>query len=270
MANIIKIPCGQNQGQNLLPFSDINNIKTYCTPHNFTYSMNSDNEWGEYTPHTPSWATANYWMDENLVPNSASPSWTLTDNGTTVKLRWNKYTADGRGTITHNDSTGIEEFTCYIVGKNLGTGSGRDVALLWTTADTYGPGDDPSYGTYHCIELFDCYQNQIGISYFNGTTSQGGSKRITPDSNRNYHIFAFKWRYVFEGCPCTLNVDGTSDSFQIPSFSPSKIHGTYFPAVAETASLSYDWDIKLIAFLNVAEPDEVIANNVNILRMIYQ
>lgn len=267
MANIIKIPCGQNQGQNLLPFSDINNIKTYCTPHNFTYSMNSDHQWGEYTPHTPSWATTNYWMNENLVPDSSDPTWALTDDGTTVHLEWNKYTDKGRGKITHNGNSGLEEFTCYIVGKKLGT-SGDIYRLLWTASDSYGPGEAPSYDSYHCIHLFDCYQNQIGITYFNGTTSQSGSKRITPDSNRNYNVFAFKWKYVFEGCPCTLNVDGTSDSFEIPGH--SRIYGTYFPAYANTAPIASNWDIKLIAFLNVAEPDDIISNNVNILRMIYQ
>ena len=263
MANIIKIPCGQNQGQNLLPYSNISNIKTYCTPHNFTYSMNSDNEWGEYTPNTPSWATTNYWMNRNLVPDSSNPSWSLTDNGTTVNLYWNKFTAEGRGKITHS----LGQFTCYIVGKNLSTGSSGDISLLWAASDSYGPGDAPTYDTYHCIELFDCYQNQIGISYFYGASTLG-HKRITPDPNRNYHVFAFKRSYVSGECRCTLNVDGTSDSFQIPNY--SSVQGTYFPAFANTASLTSNWDIKLIAFLNVAESDEVIANNVNVLRMIYQ
>lgn len=266
MANIIKIPCGQTQGQNLLPFSDISNIKTYCTPHNFTYSMNSDNEWGEYTPNTPSWATTNYWMDENLVPNSASPSWSLTNNGTTVHLYWG-HNSDGRGIITHN--TGLLEFTCYIVGK-ISDGEGtRNKSLLWLASDTYGPDDPPAYDTFHKMDLFNHSDNQIGITYFYGATTASGSRRITPDSNRNYHIFAFKWRYVSGGCPCTLNVDGTSDSFQIPS--SSKVYKSYFPASATgSAAPISEWDIKLIAFLNVAESDEVIANNVNVLRMIYQ
>lgn len=258
MANIIKIPCVQYR--DLLPFSDISNIKTYCTPYNFTYSMESDeHEWGEWTPSSPAWATTNYWMNRNLVPNSSDPSWSLTDNGNTVHL-YHFRTSDGSGVITPYSSTQI---TCYIVGKKVGVGSSNS-SLFWLSSDNTNP---PPYDTYHHINLFDYKNNQIGIRYFYGATVTGSSY-ISPDPNREYHIFAFKWRYDLSECPCTLNVDGTSDSFQTPGgYSIKKI---YFPASSVTANIDSSWDIKLIAFLKVAEPDEVIANNVNMLRMIYQ
>ena len=268
MANIIKIPCGQNQGQNLLPFSDISHIRTYCTPYNFTYSMTADNEWGEYTPNTPAWATTNYWMNQNFVPNNSSPSWALTDNGTTVHLLWTYYRdTTSSGTITFDissTSSPISEFTCYIVGK---FDSGNLKSLFWLSRSTWEHPDDPD--AFFHIGLFNHYNDQIGIEYKYGwAQGQSGSRYIQPDSNRNYHVFAFKWTRDPNGCPCTLNVDGTSDSFQTPT--DFVILKSYFPAGGLTQDNISEWDIKLIAFLDVAESDDVIANNVNILRMIYQ
>ena len=275
MANIIKIPCGQYQGQNLLPFSDINHIKTYCTPHNFTYSMNSDHEWGEYTPNSPSWATTNYWMNENLVPvDSPYLSLSSIDDGTTIRLHWYSFnssiTDEGRATIKHPAVQSSRELTYFIVGKRISDSDINYAVLSLTEEQVTGdyPHDPDDFFYVHLFNYNPNNKSEIGVKYSYGwDTSQFGKKYIQSDSNRNYHVFAFKTKLVNGDCPGTLNIDGTLDSFQIPlsafgstSFFPAGGHSQWYSA----------WDIKLIAVLDVAESDEVISNNVNILRMIYQ
>lgn len=255
MANIIRIP----HIQNLLPFSNIRNIRTYCTPYNFTYSMGApEHEWGEWTPQSPIWASDNSWMDRNLVPDSSDPSWSLIDNGYTVRISPD----GGSGTIYHynyyySEPAYVKEITCYIVAKPLSTGTSL-FRLSCSIPDSV-----------YNINLFNYRSGtprKIGITYFLDDNTSASRYIENIDSNRNYHIFVFKGiRNEISQSDFTINVDGISDSFKA-----SPCRGFVKSVFPFNSSATTSWDIKLIAFLPIAESDEVIANNVDILRMIYQ
>ena len=259
MANIIKIP----HIQSLLPFSKSSNIRTYCTPYNFTYSMNSpEHEWGEWTPQSPAWASVNSGMNRNLVPDSSNPSWSLVDDGSTVRIS----PTDGSGIIYHyNYYYSRPEYerniTCYLVAKPTSLPMFGDEALLRVSCNI------PD-SVYH-INLFEFptegSRNRIGISYVLNDNIAANRYLNIVGSAQDYHIFVFKGiSNEIEQSAFTINVDGTSDSFAAPPcFGFVK---SFFPY---DSSSTTSWDIKLIAFLPVAESDEVIANNVNILRTMY-
>lgn len=252
MANIIRIP----RSQNLLPFSDIRRIRTYCTPYNFTYSMESpEHEWGEWTEHSPSY---NSWMNRNFVPDSSDPSWSLIDNGDTVRISPD----DGSGTIYHynyyySEPDYEKEITCYIVAKPQSVGTSL-FRLSCSIPDSV-----------YSIDLFNYPIGQpkkIGINYLLDDNTPASRYIENIDSTKDYHIFVFKGiRNEISQSDFTINVDGISDSFKA-----SPCRGFVKSTFPYKSSATASWDIKLIAFLPVAESDEVIANNVNILRMIYQ
>lgn len=245
MANIIKIP----HIQNALPFSNLNDIDTYCTAQNFTYSMTNYNQWGEYIEFdTPL----------NFLPDSSNPSWTLLDDGTAVRLS----PTQGSGTIWHfskNVYRYRDRITCYIVAKPTATTSPAN-ALLKLSCDTSGDA--------YSIDLFDWTSSQIGIRYMLNDNNPTTRYLSASDVTTKYHIFAFKGIcHSSAKSDFTLNVNGTFDSFQAPNC--FGFVRSMFPW-RSSASLTTSWDIKLIAFLSgVAESDEVIANNIDVLRTIY-
>lgn len=260
MANIIKIPFVTPGVRNLLPYSYAGDVRTFCTPYNYTYSMSSpDHEWGEWTPESPNWTPYTYWINRNFIPDSSNPSWDLTENGTTVQISPN----NGSGTIHHyprdySQKAYEHEITCYIVAKPRL--SGGALFKLWCYIPPTGTGD--------FISLFKCPsgQNKIGIDYYlaNGASGERYIGNIV-GLTQKYHVFVFRGVYnTYTQSDFAINVDGTFDAFKAPSclgFVESS-----FPNIS-TSTLS--WDIKLIAFLSVAESEEVIANNVSILRMLY-